>query len=208
MDTPLNRERIEMELETIEAKELSVYFLHEVGFIDFAKANDILTGYGRGSAVSYLTNYALGITKIDPMPYNLLPERFLSVDREDPADIDTDFAIDGRYAVKDYAVRTYPHVSNIATVGYYKDKSAIKSAAKIFKAPFSETTKLTNKITTIDEFASHPDTKEFQVKFPTLGCTRVVSSFQRSLSRTTCRYRLLMTLPMLRLDECRLLRWI
>jgi DNA polymerase-3 subunit alpha len=166
MDTPLNRERIEMELETIEAKELSVYFLHEVGFIDFAKANDILTGYGRGSAVSYLTNYALGITKIDPMPYNLLPERFLSVDREDPADIDTDFAIDGRYAVKDYAVRTYPHVSNIATVGYYKDKSAIKSAAKIFKAPFSETTKLTNKITTIDEFASHPDTKEFQVKFP------------------------------------------
>jgi DNA polymerase-3 subunit alpha len=166
IDTPENRERIEMELETINAKGLAVYFLHEVGFIDYANKHDILTGYGRGSAVSYLTNYALGITKINPMPYNLLPERFLSIDRDDPADIDTDFAIDGRYDVKRYAEREYPYVSNIATVGYYKDKSAIKAAAKIFKAPFSETTKLTNKVTTIEEFEKHPDTKEYRNKFP------------------------------------------
>lgn len=166
MDTPENRERMKMELDTIEALDLSVYFLIEKDFIDYAVENDILTGYGRGSAVSYLTNYALGITKIDPMPYGLLPERFLSVDRDDPADIDTDFAIDGRYKVKDYAIRKYDNVSNIATIGYYKDKSAIKAAAKIFKAPFSDTTKLSNKVTTIEEFEKHPDTKDYRTKFP------------------------------------------
>jgi DNA polymerase-3 subunit alpha len=166
MDTPENRERIELELATIEAKKLADYFLIETDFIDYAKANDILTGYGRGSAVSYLTNYCLGITKINPMPYNLLPERFLSLDRDDPADIDTDFAIDGRYQVKDYAVRKYDHVSNIATVGYYKDKSAIKAAAKVFRAPFSETQKIVNKIITIEEFAEHPDAKEYHSKYP------------------------------------------
>lgn len=166
MDTPENRERVDMELATIEAKNLSGYFLIETDFIDYAVENDILTGYGRGSAVSYLTNYALGITKINPMPYNLLPERFLSLDREDPADIDTDFAIDGRYKVKEYAQRKYANVSNIATVGYYKDKSAIKAAAKVFKAPFTDTQKLSNKITTIEEFEQHPDTKEYRTKYP------------------------------------------
>jgi DNA polymerase-3 subunit alpha len=166
METPENRERIELELKTIEAKGLADYFLIEHDFINYAKENDILTGFGRGSAVSYLTNYCLGITKIDPMPYDLLPERFISLDRPDPADIDTDLAIDGRYKVKDYAVRKYDYVSNIATVGYYKDKSAIKAAAKVFRAPFSETQKIVNKITTIAEFADHPDAKEFHQKYP------------------------------------------
>lgn len=164
--TKENIERVDSELSTIIDMGLEDYFLIEKDFIDFAVANNILTGYGRGSAVSYLTNYALGITKIDPMPYDLLPERFLSKDREDPADIDTDLAIDGRYDVKEYAVRSYAHVSNISTIGYYKDKSAIKAAAKVFKAPFGETTKLVNKITTIEEFAKHPDTKEYRKKYP------------------------------------------
>lgn len=166
IDTKVNRERVDMELEVIDKKNLAGYFLIEKDFVDYAAKNNILTGYGRGSAVSYLTNYALGITKINPMPYNLLPERFLSLDREDPADIDTDFAIDGRYKVKDYAVRKYKNVSNISTIGYYKDKSAIKAAAKVFKAPFGETTKLTNKVTSIDEFATHPDTREYNKKYP------------------------------------------
>lgn len=166
IDTEENRARVKMELDTIESLKLADYFLIESDFIDYAVENDILTGYGRGSAVSYLTNYALGITKINPMPYNLLPERFLSIDRDDPADIDTDFAIDGRYKVKDYAGQKYPNVSNIATVGYYKDKSAIKAAAKVCKAPFSETTRLTNKITTIEEFENHPDTKDYRTRFP------------------------------------------
>ncbi len=162
----VNIDRVEEELGVINAKKLAGYFLIEKDFIDYSVKNDILTGYGRGSAVSYLTNYALGITKIDPMPYNLLPERFLSLDREDPADIDTDFAIDGRYKVKNYAQRKYHNVSNISTIGYYKDKSAIKAAAKVFKAPFGETTKLTNKVTTIAEFESHPDTADFRKKYP------------------------------------------
>lgn len=166
METKEDFDRVELELGVIEAKKLAGYFLIEKDLVDYAVQENILTGYGRGSAVSYLTNYALGITKINPMPYDLLPERFLSVDREDPADIDTDFAIDGRYKVKDYAVRKYGNVSNISTIGYYKDKSAIKAAAKVFKAPFGETTKLTNKVTTIEEFANHPDTVDYRKKYP------------------------------------------
>lgn len=166
LDNPEARQRVDEELAVIEKLDLPDYFLIEKDFIDYAKFNDILTGFGRGSAVSYLTNYCLGITKINPLPYNLLPERFLSVDRSDPADIDTDLAIDGRYQVKDYAVRKYPNVSNIATVGYYRGKSAIKAAAKVFKAPYTETQKLSNKVTTVKEFAQHADTKEYRSRYP------------------------------------------
>lgn len=168
IDTPENRKRVKMELDTIEQLNLADYFLIECDLCDYADDNDILRGYGRGSAVSYLSNYALGITKIDPMPYNLLPERFLSADRDDPADIDTDFAIDGRYEVKAYANRTYDHVSNIATITKYGDKSAIKAAAKVFKAPFGETNKLLNQITSIEEFeAQEADAfKNYMTKYP------------------------------------------
>jgi DNA polymerase III subunit alpha len=167
LDTPENRKRVfEIELPTIEAKKLSGYFLIEADFMRYAKENDILTGYGRGSAVSYLSNYLLDITGINPMPYNLLPERFLSLDRSDPADVDSDFAIEGRYKVKAYAQRKYPYVSNIATIGYYKDKSAIKAAAKVFGANYNETQKLNNKITSIEEFETHPETQEYQRKYP------------------------------------------
>lgn len=162
----VNIDRVEMELDVINSKGLADYFLIEKGFVDYAYENNILVGYGRGSAVSYLCNYCLGVTRINPMPYNLLPERFLSADREDPADIDTDLAIDGRYLVKANVQETYGNVSNIATIGYYRDKSAIKAAAKVFKAPFGETTKLTNKVNNIEEFDKHPDTKEYRVKFP------------------------------------------
>lgn len=167
LDTPENRHRVfDIEFPTITALKLCDYFLIEADFIDYAHAEDILVGYGRGSAVSYLSNYLLGITGINPMPYNLLPERFLSLEREDSADVDSDFAIDGRYKVKAYAQRKYPYVSNIATVGYYKDKSAIKAAAKVFGANYNETQKLNNKVTSIEEFEVHPDTQAYMKKYP------------------------------------------
>lgn len=167
LNTPENRERVfGTEFPTIVKLGLCDYFLIEADFIDYAHANDILVGYGRGSAVSYLSNYLLGITGINPMPYDLLPERFISVDRSDPADVDSDFAIEGRYKVKDYATRKYPYASNIMTTGYYKDKSAIKAAAKVFGANYNETQRLNNKVTSIEEFEVHPDTQEYMKKFP------------------------------------------
>lgn len=167
LDTPEIRERVfGLEIPTIEKLKLSGYFLIEADFVDYANNNDILVGYGRGSAVSYMTNYLLGITGINPMPYNLLPERFLSVDREDPADVDTDFAIDGRYKVKAYAQRKYENVSNIATVGYYRDKSALKAAAKVFGANYTMTQRLLNRVTSIEEFATHPETREYRERYP------------------------------------------
>jgi DNA polymerase-3 subunit alpha len=168
MYTPENIERCKMELGVIEAKGLESYFLIEEDVVNHANENNILVGYGRGSAVSYLTNYALGITKINPMPYDLLPERFLSVDREDPADIDTDFAIDGRYKIKDYVGRKYGHVSNIATVGYYKDKSALKAACKVLGVPYGEANRAFLLIDTLDDYVRSDTTKLFRQKYPSV----------------------------------------
>ncbi len=168
LDNPTNRERINMEIDTIESLGLADYFLIEKDIMDFAADNDVLTGFGRGSAVSYLSNYLLGITKIEPTPYNLLPERFISKDRDDPADVDSDFDIEGRYKVKEYVKRKYAHVSNIATYGYYKDKSAIKAAAKVFKANFRETTLLLKNFETIEAFESAPETADYRSKYPNL----------------------------------------
>lgn len=170
IESPETVSRLTHELDTIAAKGLASYFLIEKDVIDYSVENDILTGYGRGSAVSYLTNYCLGITKINPMPYNLLPERFLSIDREDPADIDTDFAMSGRYEIKNYVKRKYGHVSNIATIGYYKDKSAIKAAAKALRIPFGETNQAIALIEDIDEYEATDAeaTVAFRNKYPDL----------------------------------------
>lgn len=167
-DNPEAQERVRGELDTIAALGLANYFLIEEDICDFADRENILRGYGRGSAVSYLTNYALGITKINPLPYNLLPERFLSAEREDPADIDTDFAIDGRYRVKKYAEQKYHHVSNIATITYYKDKSAIKAAAKVLGMPYAVSLKLGNMVDTIRDFESLPDLADLRKQYPDL----------------------------------------
>lgn len=159
----------EVELPTIQALGLSNYFLIEEDVCRFADANDILRGYGRGSAVSYVTNYALGITKINPLPYNLLPERFISIDRADPADIDTDFAIDGRYRVKKYVEQKYGNVSNIATVTYYKHKSAIKAAAKVVGVPYAVSTKIGSMIESIQDYETLPALADVRKQYPDLA---------------------------------------
>lgn len=169
INTDENLARVNYELDTIEALGLSNYFLIAKDYVDYATDNDILTGYGRGSAVSYLTNYALRLTKINPMPYNLLPERFLSVDRTDPADIDTDFAIDGRYRVKRHVEQKYGNVSNILTITDYKDKSAIKAAAKVVGVPFAVSQKIGKTVETIAEYERHKDLAKVRQQYPDLA---------------------------------------
>ena len=100
-------ERLEYELETIRQMGYVDYFLIVWDFIHFARTRDIMVGPGRGSAAGSLVSYALGITKLDPMRYNLLFERFLNPERVSMPDIDVDFCFERRQEVIDYVVRKY-----------------------------------------------------------------------------------------------------
>ncbi len=112
-------ERLEYELGVIKQMGYVDYFLIVWDFIKYANDNGIPTGPGRGSAAGALVAYTLGITKIDPMKYSLLFERFLNPERVSMPDIDSDFCYEGRQRVIDYVVEKYGHdnVSQIITFG-------------------------------------------------------------------------------------------
>src|SRR5205823_586176 len=99
-------------------------------FINWAKDNGIPVGPGRGSAAGSLVAYALGITDLDPIPYNLLFERFLNPDRVSMPDIDVDFDDRRRGDVIRYVTEKYGEdkVAQIATFGTIKAKAAVKDA--------------------------------------------------------------------------------
>ena len=99
--------RLEYELSVIQKMGYVDYFLIVWDFIHFARENDIMVGPGRGSAAGSLVSYTLGITKLDPIRYSLLFERFLNPERVSMPDIDVDFCYERRQEVIDYVVRKY-----------------------------------------------------------------------------------------------------
>lgn len=125
--------RLEMELNSIIKMGYVNYFLIVYDYVLFAKKQKILVGPGRGSAAGSLVAYALGITDIDPLKYNLIFERFLNPERISMPDIDLDFPYDERDRVIEYIVKKYgsEHVANIITYGTLQAKQAIRDVAKI-----------------------------------------------------------------------------
>jgi DNA polymerase III, alpha subunit len=117
-------ERARYELDIIEKMGFTDYFLIVQDFINYARTNDIPVGPGRGSAAGSIVSYALGITEIDPIKYNLFFERFLNPERISMPDIDVDFGDRGRDAVIEYVRKKYgeSHVAQIAT--FRQDGSA------------------------------------------------------------------------------------
>ena len=111
--------RLEYELSVIQKMGYVDYFLIVWDFIHFARENDIMVGPGRGSAAGSLVSYTLGITKLDPIRYSLLFERFLNPERVSMPDIDVDFCYERRQEVIDYVVRKYgkDRVVQIVTFG-------------------------------------------------------------------------------------------
>lgn len=114
-------ERLKEEFEVIEFHGFSSYMLIVADFIKWAKKNNILVGYGRGSAGGSLIAYVLGIHRADPIKYNLIFARFHNKEKTSFPDIDSDFAPSGRDAVKEYVRNKYgiehvAHVSNINTI--------------------------------------------------------------------------------------------
>jgi DNA polymerase-3 subunit alpha len=127
------KERLEYELSVINKMKFAGYFLIVQDFINWAKERGIPVGPGRGSAAGSLVTYALRITNIDPLRFNLLFERFLNPERISMPDIDTDFCMDRRGEVLDYVYKRYGarNVSQIVTFGRLMAKNALKNLARI-----------------------------------------------------------------------------
>jgi DNA polymerase-3 subunit alpha len=134
--------------------------------INWAKSNNIKVGPGRGSAAGSLVCYALGITDVDPIKYDLLFFRFINPERNDFPDIDTDFEDRRRKEVKDYLKKKFKHVASISTYTYFKDKGVIRDAARVFMVPLSDVNRAMKSIDTFEDFIESPNTKEFRTKYP------------------------------------------
>ena len=126
-------ERLEYELEVILSMGFPGYFLIVMDFIRWAKANGVPVGPGRGSGAGSLVAYALNITDLDPIHYDLLFERFLNPERVSMPDFDIDFCIEGRDRVIDYVAQTYGReaVSQIITFGTMAAKAVVRDVARV-----------------------------------------------------------------------------
>ena len=149
---PLSKEvheRVKFELHIMKTMGFPGYFLIVQDFINSARDElGVMVGPGRGSAAGSVVAYCLGITKIDPMKYDLLFERFLNPDRISLPDIDTDFDDDGRGKVLEWVEDKYGHdkVAHIITYGTMATKNAIKDVARVEKVPLAEVTALCKQI--------------------------------------------------------------
>lgn len=127
------RERLEFELETIIQMGFPGYFLIVMDFIRWAKQHDIPVGPGRGSGAGSLVAYALEITDLDPLQYDLLFERFLNPERVSMPDFDVDFCMEKRDRVIEYVADTYGReaVSQIITFGTMAAKAVVRDVARV-----------------------------------------------------------------------------
>lgn len=126
------QERLEYELGIVHQMGFDAYFLIVHDFVKFAKDNGIVVGPGRGSAAGSVIAYALDITEIDPLKYNLLFERFLNPERISMPDIDIDFSDDQRDRVLDYVVQKYGrnNVAQIITFGTMASRAAVRDVGR------------------------------------------------------------------------------
>jgi DNA polymerase-3 subunit alpha len=138
-------DRFNYELETIKQMGFSSYFLVVADFINTAKKRGIAVGPGRGSAAGSLVAYALGITNVNPLEYDLLFERFLNPARKSMPDIDVDFADDKRTKVIEYVKEKYGEnsVSQIITFNRLSSKAVIRDVARVLKIPIPTVNKIT-----------------------------------------------------------------
>ena len=135
---PEYESRLQIELDVINEMGFPGYFLIVADFIRWAKNNGVPVGPGRGSGAGSLVAYALKITDIDPLQYDLLFERFLNPERVSLPDFDVDFCMDGRDRVIDYVSRHYgrDHVSQIITFGTMAAKAVLRDVGRVLGHPY------------------------------------------------------------------------
>ncbi len=158
--SPDIEDRFKYEIDVINKMGYAGYFLIVQDFINAAKSRGIPVGPGRGSAAGSLVAYALGITNVNPLPYNLLFERFLNPSRASMPDIDVDFADDQREDVIKYVKEKYGEnsVAQIITFNRLSSKAVIRDVARVLKIPIPQVNNITKwipskfgKVYTIDQ---------------------------------------------------------
>ncbi|MGV3622445.1 MAG: DNA polymerase III subunit alpha, partial [Archangium sp.] len=132
--------RLELEVGVIQKMGFAGYFLIVQDFINWAKQHGIPVGPGRGSGAGSIVAYSLRITDLDPLPYNLLFERFLNPERVSMPDFDIDFCQDRRDEVIKYVQGKYGenNVGQIITFGQLKAKSVLRDVCRVYGLPFAE----------------------------------------------------------------------
>lgn len=168
--TPEIESRARAELKVIEDMNFPSYFLIVADFINYAKKSGIPVGPGRGSAAGSLVAYAMGITDVDPIRYNLLFERFLNPERKSMPDIDTDFCIERRDDVLKYVAQKYGEdkVAQIITFNRMTSKAVIKDVSRVLQFPLAESNKLAKMVPVVrgkptplaEMVADHPEFKK------------------------------------------------
>ncbi|MDR1867583.1 MAG: DNA polymerase III subunit alpha [Treponema sp.] len=170
------KQRAEYELTIIIAMKFTGYFLIVADFITWAKEHAITVGPGRGSGAGSIVAYALNITDIDPLHFNLLFERFLNPYRVSMPDLDIDFCYERRGEVIEYVTKKYgaERVGQIITFGTLKARAVIKDVARVLDISLNESNIIAKlipespKITLKDALEHEPKLKEWETKYPEL----------------------------------------
>ena len=139
------QDRFDYEFDVISSMGFCDYYLIVWDFINYARSVDIPVGAGRGSGVSSIIAYSVGITDVEPLRYNLIFERFLNRERVSMPDFDVDISDARRGEVVEYVRNKYGHdkVAQIVTFGTLAAKLAIKDVGRVYRVPYSETDKIT-----------------------------------------------------------------
>ncbi|MBC7794078.1 MAG: DNA polymerase III subunit alpha, partial [Clostridia bacterium] len=148
IDRAKYKQRLAYELDVINTMKFPGYFLVVWDFIRYAKESDIPVGPGRGSGAGSLVAFCLRITDLDPIPYDLLFERFLNPERVSMPDFDIDFCQDRRGEVIEYVTQKYgeKNVGQIVTFSQLSATGVIKDVARVMEVPFQEVNELTKLI--------------------------------------------------------------
>ncbi len=191
-------DRLKFEINTIKTMGFTGYFLIVQDFINAAKERGIPVGPGRGSAAGSLVAWALGITEVDPLDYDLLFERFLNPSRKSMPDIDVDFADDRRADVIEYVKQKYGEnaVSQIIAFNKLSSKAVLKDVARVLKIPiptvnsinkwiptkFGKVFSIQQAIDTVPELKWVKDTEEPVIK-DLIKYAKILENLNRNSSR-------------------------
>lgn len=170
-------DRARFELDVIERMKFVDYFLVVWDLIKFARKNDIPVGPGRGSGAGSIVAYALEITNIDPMRYQLLFERFLNPQRISMPDFDIDFCIKRRPEMIEYSYATYgkENVSQIITFGRMLARNVVRNVGRVMNMPYGEVDRIAKlvpdelKITLKDAIGKEPELKRIVSEDPQIA---------------------------------------
>jgi len=187
-------DRLKMEIDVICTMGFPAYFLIVADFITWAKKNQIPVGPGRGSGAGSLAAYCMLITNIDPLPYGLIFERFLNIERKSMPDFDIDFCQERRGEVIEYVRQKYggaDHVAQIVTYGSMKARGVIRDVGRALDIPFGEVDKVAKlipdqlKMTIKKAMAEEPKLQEVADHDPRIAELLSVSKTLEGLARHT-----------------------